>query len=138
MYRSVQILEAQLNDYSRIRVLPAFMSGGPFVEVLSLFVLIKLHDQIPLPGVVLFLEGFITAASALIVYETVAAIVNTKSVRIIGAWKGQFCRSKIKRREVTSLKPLMIKFGSSFIDKGTPLITQNFCITQTVSMLLMK
>ncbi|XP_035704132.1 uncharacterized protein LOC118434510 isoform X1 [Folsomia candida] len=137
-YRSVQILEAQINDYSRIRVMPAFMSGVPFVEVLSLFVIIKLHDQVPLPGFLLFPEGFITAASALIVYETVAAILNTKSFQIIGTWKQQFCRGKVKRREVRSLRPLMVKFGSNYIDKGTPLVTQDFCINQTVSMLLMK
>ncbi|XP_035707910.1 uncharacterized protein LOC118435654 [Folsomia candida] len=138
LYRGVQILEAQLNDYARIRVMPAFMSGVPFVEVLSLFVIIKLHDQVPLPGFLLFPEGFITAGSALIVYETVAAILNTKSVQTIDIWKQRFSRGKAKRREVKSLRPLMVKFGSNYIDKGTPLITQDFCINQTVSMLLMK
>ncbi|OXA56473.1 hypothetical protein Fcan01_08673 [Folsomia candida] len=139
IYKALQILEAQLNDYVRLRVMPAFISLVPVIEVLSLFVIIKLHGQVPLPGFLLFPQGFITTGSALIVYETVAAILNTKSAQTIGKWGQQeIYRGKVKRREVRSLRSLMVKFGANYIDKGTPLVTQNFCVSQTVSMLLMK
>lgn len=118
------------------------MSGVPFVEVLSLFVIIKLHTEIPFPGFLIFPEGFVTAFSSIMVFETVAAVLNAKSSKMIAAWK-QICytekrNAKVKRREVGALRPLIVKFGSNFIDQGTPLVTQDFCVNQTVSLLLMK
>lgn len=137
MYRAIQILEVHLNNYGRIRIVPAFMSGVPFIEILSLFVIIKLHDQIPFPGFLIFPEGFITAFTSIMVFETIAAVLNTKSIGVIAAWS-QLSTGKVRRKEVRSLRPLMVKFGQNYIDRGTPLVSQDFCISQTVSLLLMK
>lgn len=45
---------------------------------------------------------------------------------------------KLIRRQVKGCSMLKVKFGSNFIDRGTPLVIQNFCINQTVSLTLIK
>lgn len=69
--------------------------------------------------------------------ETFAASVNGKSCDLISEWKDEAGTSKRLRREVRALKGLKVEVRGNFIDRGTALVTQDFCVNQTVSLLLM-
>lgn len=47
-------------------------------------------------------------------------------------------RSKLMRKELQACNTLRIKFGSNFIDNGTPLVMQDVCINQIMSLVLLK
>ncbi len=135
-YRAIQILEMQLNNYASVRIVPIFMGGVPMVEILGVYAVIKFHAQLPLPGLIILTEGYLTAFTAIMVFETLASILNTKSAEMLRVWRQ--VPNKSKRKELRALRPLKVKFGSNFIDQGTPLVSQDFCINQIVSLLLMK
>ncbi len=133
----MQILEIHLNNYASVRIVPVFMFGVPLVEILSLFAIIKFHSQLPLPGFLILTEGFFTALTSTMVFETVASLLNTRSIEMLSVWRRLGFKNKVQRKKIRSQRPLKIRYGSNYIDQGTSLVSQDFCINQTVSLLLM-
>ncbi|OXA47836.1 hypothetical protein Fcan01_17249 [Folsomia candida] len=76
-----------------------------------------------------------------IVIFTLASWVFNSSIKSLKKLDGttlQFVRRSVIRKKLKACGTLKIKFGSNFIDSGTPLVIQNFCLNQTMSLILMK
>ncbi|OXA54008.1 hypothetical protein Fcan01_11609 [Folsomia candida] len=141
IYRYVQILEKSFNAFLTKIIIPTVITCIPAIQIFGLFVCITLHENIPLPGFAIFpLLGVLAGINNILVIS-LASMVNVSSERVLVTLTKKIVSSEVKkrgllRRELRSCGALKIKFGSNFIDKGTPLIMQNFCIHQTVSLCL--
>lgn len=124
--------------------MPVILSCIPAIQIVGLYVCITLHEEIALPGFAIFPLLAIAATIHNILVITLAAMVNISSKRvliilrlkIVGSNEGKM--RKLLRRELAACGVLKIKFGNNFIDNGTPLVMQNFCINQTMSLCLVK
>lgn len=68
--------------------------------------------------------------------------VNAASAKVLKLHVRQGVQFGGKRslvtREIKACSVLKIKFGSNFIDNGTPLVIQDFCMNQTLNLLLIS
>ncbi|OXA42419.1 hypothetical protein Fcan01_22871 [Folsomia candida] len=143
LYRYVQVLEKSFNAFVSEKLVPTIKFCLPALQIFALYVWITLHATIALPGFAIFPLLAINAGISNILVITLASIVNISSEGVLNALgqKVVGCQGgkrALIRREVEACGVLKVKFGSNFIDRGTPLVMQNFCITQTVSLCLVK
>ncbi|OXA48876.1 hypothetical protein Fcan01_16464 [Folsomia candida] len=137
LYRYAQVLEKSFNAYVTQTIVPTIIFCLPIIQISGLYVCITLHGEIALPGFAMFPMLTITSGISNILVITLASMVNTSSERVLYSLNQKIIccpigKRSLFKREVTACGVLKIKFGSNFIDKGTPLAVQNFCINQTV------
>ncbi|XP_035711899.1 uncharacterized protein LOC118437166 isoform X2 [Folsomia candida] len=142
LYRVVQILEKSLNAYLSERILPAIMIGDPTVEIFGLFVCISLSKETPMPGFLIFpLMTTVTGINNVVIVA-LASKFHSASERLLVCWEraslSNKWNNKLRRRDLRACNVLKIKFGSNFVEKGTPLVLQDFCINQTISLILLN
>lgn len=144
-YRCIQLLEKILNDALHDKLAPAIIGIGPLIQVFTQFVCVKLYSKIPLPGFLVFPIILINSLISNLVIQTLAAKVNSISAELLLLLKSELScfptKSKTRKqnwKELTACKPTRIQFGQNFVDMGTPLVIENFCINQTVSILLLS
>lgn len=135
-YRELEILERALNDFGRVRMLPPGFTIGPVVEITALFVVIKLHGEIAFPGFLIFPMVVCTTISGLFMVQGVSGKVRVASEDLLRLWRKRYGGSKYYRRNIRSMQPLTIRFASNWVDRDTVLVTQDFCVGQTVSLLM--
>lgn len=94
-----------------------------------------------MPGFLVFPMILFDAVIVNMLTITLASNVHKESVKLLRVMaknaigQGQYAVTKRQLRACTLLK---IKFGSNFIDRGTPLVIQTFCLNQTVSLGLIR
>lgn len=140
-YRNLQVLEKLINAGVRFRIFPATGITCPWVQIVGGFAVVKLHSSLEFSYFVLFLQYF-----SICVFNNIhsfggAGAIYSKSQGSLIAAKREVLKKKvpkIARREIKSLTPLRIWFGSNFADELTCLVIQDFCINQTISLLLME
>lgn len=140
-YRRIQILEKHMNDITNVYILPALIIGVPLLQIVSQYVSITMHDDIPMPGFVLFPIMSVEAIITNVVVFTPASWVNGRSTRILARYarKITHCvRKSVVVKERKACTMLKIKFGSNYVDQSTPLVIQNFCLNQTMSLILIN
>ncbi|OXA61399.1 Light-independent protochlorophyllide reductase subunit B [Folsomia candida] len=140
LYRSMQILEKIFNDFVRERVLPAILFCTPAVQVVGMYVGINLQSEIAMPGFLVFPLIGVDAAVCNILVVTMASWIYKRSQKLILLLKKRAARipsqKALIKRQIRSCSEMRVKFGSNFIDRGTPLVIQNFCINQTMTLTL--
>lgn len=139
-YRSFQVLEKMFNAFLKARILPALLIGTISMNILSVFVCISLHGEIEISGLLLFLALGFNAALVNIITYTLASTVNTRSTQILRSFRTKMVGMRRKselRRQIASCSVLGVQFGSNFIDRGTPLVIQDFCLNPIVSLSLL-
>ncbi|OXA42127.1 hypothetical protein Fcan01_23150 [Folsomia candida] len=120
--------------------------GVPTIEIITLFVVINFYQEIPLPGFLAFPVHGMNTTMCNIVAFTLASLVHNVSERTLIALKNRIVTINLSRgrkgsiinRKLKVYSVLKVKFGSNYIDRGTPLVIQNFCINQTMSLTLVK
>lgn len=141
-YRSIQILEKYFNGYLMKRIVPMIVLSIPIIQVVSQYVCIQLHDEIPMPGFLIFPLIMFDCVLANVFVYSVASWVYSKSIKVLRAYARHTVKFSGRKsrlaREIKACAVLKIKFGSNFIDNGTPLVIQDFCMNQTVSLLLIN
>lgn len=103
--------------------------------------MIKLHDEIPMPGFALFPILFTDVLITNVAIVTMAANVYTRSTNILLNWQrsnGSRGQGKLERKIIKSCFRLKVRFGNSYVDKFTPCVIQNFCFIQTASLLIIS
>ncbi|XP_035714106.1 uncharacterized protein LOC110857874 [Folsomia candida] len=143
IYRSVQILETIFNTFLRIRVVPSVILGTIGLQIMSLYACINLHEELSKSGLVIIVIMGMDAIICNLVVFTLASQVHNSSLKIMRnlgrksmALFGQ--GRSIAKRQLRACAILRVKFGSNFIDRGTPLVVETFCINQTMSLTLIK
>lgn len=117
--------------------MPVALSVGPIVEVIALFAVIKWHSVFPILGVCSFVLIFCVQLAGLLFFESVAAQVMTRSEELLTSWRRNVGIETVKRKYLKSFKPMKVTFASNYVDKLTVLVTQDFCLNQIVSLLIM-
>lgn len=145
LYRDIQVLEKSLNAFLMNRIVPIILLCVPGLEVVGMYVCIQYHEVIPMPGFLVFPIIYFDATLFTVMVFTLASWVYNKSSRVLiklGSGLNNIPSSssqrKLMKRELRCCSVMQIKFGSNFVDAGTPLVIQNFCLNQTLSLLLIK
>ncbi|OXA46128.1 hypothetical protein Fcan01_19255 [Folsomia candida] len=139
-YRCIQLLDKVQNSAMKGQVVPAVLGLIPQIQVFSLFVCIRLYSSIQLPNFLLFPLILTDATVVNLVINTLAAGVYTNSSMVLkNMTRGleTFPFRSGFRRELIACQPTKVQFGQNFVDKGTPLVIENFCFNSTVSLLLL-
>lgn len=139
-YKKLQMLETLYTSSNAKRNLPTFLTGVPGIQIFSAFVCIRLQREVDMPQFSLFPLLYLDGILLTIVYLSLASSVYVSSNGLIERWKKhRKCRrSKYIRKTLRSLRPLKIKFRNNFVDQCTPIVVQDFIITQTASLLLLS
>ncbi|OXA47716.1 hypothetical protein Fcan01_17514 [Folsomia candida] len=140
-YRGIQVLEKHLNEWLKPVLVPSLITLAPSLQILSQYVCIQMHNDIPMPG---FLVVPLIVQNTIIVnilVFTLASYVFSSSARVMQNIKRRIRkeprRSTIKK-DLKACSIMKIKFGTNFVDRGTPLVIQDFCLSQTMQLLLIK
>jgi hypothetical protein len=75
-----------------------------------------------------------------VVMSTIGSRIHTTSVstREVLVRNARKRKDKLAERRVKSLLPVHVRLGGNFIDRTTPIVIQDFCVLQTVSLLLLE
>jgi hypothetical protein len=141
VYKILQILMSSWNGFNRKCVLPCILQAATIVCIISLYVCLVMSGEIPLPGFLLFPLLLVNCVCFIIFICTKASSVNISSIAFIAQERSRlakFNKNALLRKVVKSIPPLKVEFASNYIDKLTPLVLLNFCINQTVSLLIIK
>ncbi|OXA63516.1 hypothetical protein Fcan01_00133 [Folsomia candida] len=140
-YRCVRLINKTLNHATQGQLVPAMIGVAPQLQVFAQFVCIKLYSKIPLPGFLFFPLLVVDSTICNLIVESMAAKVNTNSVKLLSDLNRELKGLPVKsscRKELRACTAAKIQFGQNFVDKGTPLVIENFCFNQTVSLLLLN
>lgn len=140
-YHSIQVLEKSFNSYVKDKIASPLMIAVPALEILGMYVWINLYNDITLPGFLVFPIMGINSAICNVLVFTLASHVNSLSERVLISLEKKMAEltwKKFVKREISAWSTMQIRFGLSYIDRGTPLSMQNFCINQTLSLTLVK
>ena len=135
IYRSLQILNTQVNNVMCTTVLPVGVFFVVFMQVISCFVCIKFHTALPLP----LLSAFSTIASFCFAFELITfameAEVYERSGTFLGIMDGN--NSKERRLAKRALKRMGVSVGKAYLtDRQTPLELVSFVISTTSNLLV--
>lgn len=127
-----------LNDCWKSTIIPLMLFAWTYVEIVSLFVMIKLHDRVPHIFMVFFgamaIDGFLFIH--IIIKHLAKPFIASKNIKQI--WKTQR-RPKWFRKFDHSCSLVKIRVESvGFFDKRTSLRLWHFCVDQTIALLLAK
>lgn len=138
-YRMIQLIEKSMNAYLMERIVPTLVCTIPTLQIITQYVCITMHGEIAMPVFLIFPLILVDAIACNGLVFTLASWVfnaSTKSLKELDTTTSQHVRKSVLRRQLKSCGVLNIKFGSNYIDSGTPLVIQNFCSSQTVSLML--
>ncbi|OXA41604.1 hypothetical protein Fcan01_23852 [Folsomia candida] len=136
-YRRIQIYEKTLNSCIRDRIFLTLALLGPLFQVWVGYALIQVANSGNI--VILALCGVMYGAMFFMILFvfSVTGIVNRVSWYWI-ATRRMIGTKKVVRKTMKSLVPVRIQFGNNFVEPLTPLVVQEYCVRQTVSLLLLR
>ena len=135
IYRSLQILNTQMNNAICYTILPVVTIFAVVVQTISCFVCIKFHTALPLP----LIGAFTSIAGLCFVFELVTypmeAKVNERSVAFLGMTDGNV--TKERRLAKRALRRLGVSVGKAyFIQRQTSLTLVAFVMSITSNLLV--
>jgi len=132
MYKCMQILTSQLNE-TFANLLPLVLSTVASILIFTLFICIRLSSDAQGFGFLIFPLTAIDCILIILVEFSSAGFVNSNSIAYIKA-----LRCSTSNYRLATLQPLRVRLGSStgWVEKVTPLVVLDFCITQTAGLLL--
>lgn len=139
-YRNLMILEKLINSCVRARIFTIITMLCPILQIFGSYIIIKFHSSLEWSQLI----TVIMIDYYCILYNVMAlggaGSIHSKSCEWLIMTKNDCLEhksNKFRRREIKSMTPLRIWFGSNFVDHLTPLVIQHFCIGQTINLLLM-
>ncbi len=136
-YRKIQIYEKTLNSCIRYRIFLTLALLGPLFQVSVGYALILVTNSGNIVILALCWLMYFVMFSVSMVIFSVTGLVNRVSWYWI-ATRRVTCTRKVVRKAMRSLVPVRIQFGNNFVEPLTPLVVQEFCVRQTVSLLLLR
>ncbi|OXA64115.1 hypothetical protein Fcan01_00282 [Folsomia candida] len=136
------ILSADSNLGKILQILPSIMLCIPGIQIITLYVTLNHHSDIAMPGFLVFPLIAVNCGMNNVLAFTLASFVNSASEKVMESLakkaSGLSGKKSLIKRQIRGCSVLKVKFGSNFIDRGTPLVVQTFCINETVSLTLIK
>ncbi|OXA54829.1 GTPase Obg [Folsomia candida] len=141
VYRGIQILEKLFNNFLMDRIVPGMLLLMPALQVLTQYVSVMMHEDIPMPLFLVFPIIWLNTVTNNILIFTLASWVNNTSTKVLKEQRSSIVKQGFGAKRSTQVKActvLKIKFGSNFLDRGTPLVIQDFCLNTTLSLILIS
>jgi hypothetical protein len=141
IYNGIVLLNKLIISRCGKILFPATFCGPWVLQILYLFATIRsiegLHKNPFLFP--LFCSGSINVVIISFLLSSFGSKIYTTSVSMKDEWtqKARKRNDKLARRRAKSLLPVYIKLGGNFIDRTTPILIEDFCVNQTVSLLLL-
>ncbi len=136
-YRKIQIYEKTLNSCIRYRIFLTLALLDPLFQVSVGYALILVTDSGNIFILALYGLIYCVMFSVSLLIFSVTGLVNQVSWYWI-ATRRVICTRKVVRKAMRCLVPVRIQFGNNFVEPVTPLVVQEFCVRQTVSLLLLR
>lgn len=139
LYRQIQLLNSLNNQLFQDAFFPTAMSAAAAVLTVSLFVCIKLHEKIPMPGFAFFPQIGVNCTLVFLIFKVCAAVLN-QSKKFLGVMGNSsiVTSSKLFKRVVSSLNETKVKFGSNnFFENQTPFNCIDICLSNTVNLIIL-
>lgn len=138
-YRTLQVLQSVLNSSNRYQIFPMVAYCFPAVQILDAFLLIKYYDTMDYSLFMIVIVQYVQCLFCIAMLFMWSAKVYANSC----AWLAKRKRSVNKggtfeRKFLRGLVPLKVLFGMSFVDELTPLVIEQFCVLQTINLLLLR
>lgn len=139
-YRALQVLEKYMNAFLERRIVPVTMLTIPLNQIIGQYVSICLHDTIPMPFFLMFPLIAVDTGVCNVLVFTLASWVHSGSLDVLRKLRRLTCgrRNSVFAKNLKSCSLLKIKFGSNFIDRGTALVIQDFCMNQTANLVMIN
>lgn len=139
-YKYFQVLEGLNNDCGRDLLLPALVGGLPAIQFSSSYVCIKLHHTMSLPSLGFFFLLYFDMIILIFAVFTINSKVYIVSSKLLSNWKSAWGNSKssLLRKSLRACVPMKVRFSNNFVDNRTPIVIQDMCVRQTVSLLLLS
>ncbi|XP_035715517.1 uncharacterized protein LOC118438840 [Folsomia candida] len=141
-YRRIHILEKMFNSYIGNTCIPYMMGILPAIQIFAVYGCIQFYPVVEMPQYLIFplmaVDAFLCNATS----ATLSSFINMESEHFLTKCKNLNSRKLVGTktgmisREVKACSALKIRFGSNYIDSGTPLMIQHFCWVQTLQMLM--
>jgi len=138
LYKSILILEKDLNTNMKYTGIPGATCGVWVVEILVFYGTIKsIPKFLSNTSIsILFLLTFINTVISSVWGNTMASKVFTESRKLLQLWKGN-ATNKVQKREIKALYPARLRVFDCFSDQLTPFVAQDFIANQTISLILL-
>lgn len=141
-YMQLQLMVRQVNITFRDLLIPGTIAMISNLGVFSLYVTVRLHGVIPMPGFLFFPLLLSDTVLVIAIDFASAGFVYMESKNIVTEWqKNSSFRTRKKsmvHTKARSFSPLKFQFGMNFIDELTSFTVLDYCLNQTVSLLLMS
>lgn len=140
----LQLLSSLYNIINEVGLMNAVVTGVVSIQVVAVYVLIKMRDVLHLMSLSILVLGSVNAVLAVLILFQQASKVCPMSTGIIQKVKSVLAYSsrkhkKVLWKEVKSWRRVHIQFFSNnFFDRLTPLNFEHFCIDSTTSFLLVE
>lgn len=136
IYRQAQLITGKLNDCFQSQILPIIVSA--IIQIFSLYVSIDKWKDLPKVAFLFFPFYTVDATIVLFGLLRLASKVLARSEKTLIALKKCAPRNRWFQRFRKSCPVQRVGFGScNFIDQTTPLVITQYCISQTVSLILL-
>jgi hypothetical protein len=135
-FRSIQIFENLLNSCIRRRIFPLVAGTITLLQILACFAIIRGISTASFISRMIYINATNNSLIVNISIFTMAGKIFSRSKQWIEEAMKKGTQNKIKRRVIKSFAPLRLRLKDNFADELTCLVVQNFCIVQTVSLLL--
>ncbi len=142
VYREVELMSTEYRNLYSYYMTAVVMICVIFQHIITLYACLEFGMKLPLPSYLLFLITTVNDGVVLVgMYSTLSNIFTTsqdileKQLRLA---TGKTAMSPYFRRYHKSCKILKVYIGSSnFVEPLTPLVVEEFCIQQVISLLLL-
>ncbi|CAL8136974.1 unnamed protein product [Orchesella dallaii] len=146
VYRELQLLSRLYNWIQQDVIIIALTNMTVFVFIVSLYALILMGSHASVPHILFFSSVVLLGLLVIVVCFGTFAGLHTQSTKLIvflrkkvnlSVWKPH--KKRLIERYSWSLREIKVSIGQvNFVDKLTPVIMLNFCISQIVSLLLIE
>jgi hypothetical protein len=140
LYNGIVLLNKLIESRCSLRVfLPMWVPVGA-IQIIFVYAVIHAGHRInenPSLVLVMIILGMNMVLANLLT-TSLGGWVSVASKSLLQMWtKSANPRDKVRRRRLKALRLVCIRFGGKFMDRDTPIVTQDFLINQTVSLLLL-
>ncbi|CAL8074380.1 unnamed protein product [Orchesella dallaii] len=138
IYRQIQVMNKLYDEVLQAVFLPTIIGAACSCIIISLYACIKLHRMIPMPGLAFFpllaSDGF----SVIYIVKVAAALLKQSEMFLETLRNNsKYSNKSVFKKVARSVVKIKVRFGSTnFIDQLTPFIFMDFCLTHTVTLML--
>jgi len=137
-YQSLQVLIKMQNFCCRQFLTPYTITWACWIHILMTFGANESGRNAPLPMLFNMGVGSTDAFLICLLITSKAAKVFGTSVSTLRILKYKCARDKLQRKQFASLVTARIYFHNNYVDQTTPIVIQDFCVNQIVSITLIN